>query len=118
MDWGGAISNTAIDAANSVAGAATSAASSDWWSGVSDYATDAFNWIGENPEAANMIGGVVMGGAQAYLAGEQAKDQRAFQREMYDRKQEDRYAKPGEINGYDSHTLTKGLLSNGMIAGG
>lgn len=90
------------------------------WDSVSGYATDAFNWIGENPEAANLIGGIAAGVGQAYLQKEQARDQRAFEREMYERKREDRFAKPGEIGDYGSYrnTLTKGLISNGMISEG
>ncbi len=91
-----------------------------WWDGVTDYATEAFTWIGDNPEAANLIGGVAAGAAQGYMADQQAKDQRAFEREMYERKREDRFSKPGQINGYDSHRNTisgKGLISNGMITG-
>ncbi|WP_043530481.1 hypothetical protein [Litchfieldella xinjiangensis] len=95
----------------------------DWlstgWDTVSGFATDAFNWIGENPEAANMLGGIAVGAGQAYLQNEQAKGDRAFQREMYDRQRRDRQVKPGEISNYGSHnaTMTKGLLSHGMITG-
>ncbi|MCL7941226.1 hypothetical protein M8009_13110 [Halomonas sp. ATCH28] len=87
---------------------------------VSKYATKAFDWMGENPEATNLIGGVALGAAQGYMADKQAKDQRAFEREMYDKKREDRYAKPGEIGNYGSHRNAiagKGLISGGMITG-
>ncbi|MDR5867920.1 hypothetical protein [Halomonas koreensis] len=104
----------------------------DWMSSVGDavsggfdtvagFATDAFNWLSENPEAANMLGGIAAGVGQAYLQNEQAKDQRAFARDMYERKRRDRMAKPGEVNGYGSHLNTlagKGLISSGMISGG
>lgn len=99
----------------------------DWmsnlWSGVSDFATNAFDWIGNNPEAANIIGGVAMGAAQGYMQQRQAKEQRVFDREMYERsvrdRRKDREITPGEINNYGSHlnTMTQGLLSHGMIAG-
>ncbi|TDX29094.1 hypothetical protein DFO67_108138 [Modicisalibacter xianhensis] len=90
------------------------------WDSVSGYATEAFNWIGDNPEAANLIGGIAAGVGQAYLQNEQAKDERAFKREMYERGVRDRQVNPGEIGDYGSYrnTLTKGLISNGMIAGG
>ena len=93
---------------------------SSGWDTVSGYATDAFNWIGENPEAANMIGGIAAGVGQAYLQNEQARDQRAFEREMYDRRRADRMARPGEVNNYESYknSLTKGLLTNGIVSGG
>ncbi len=87
---------------------------------VSTYATEAFDWIGENPEAANMLGGVALGAAQGYMQNKQAEDERAFKREMYDKKREDRFAKPGEIGNYGSHRNAiagKGLISNGMITG-
>ncbi|MGM0783909.1 MAG: hypothetical protein ACQEUM_07340 [Pseudomonadota bacterium] len=90
------------------------------WDGVSNFATNAFSWIGDNPEAANLIGGVAMGAAQGYMQDRQAKEQRAFEREMYDKRREDRMAKPGEIGEYGSHLNTiagKGLLSSGMITG-
>lgn len=91
------------------------------WDGVTDFATGAFDWIGKNPEAANLIGGVALGAAQGYMQNEQAKDQRAFEREMYNKRREDRFSKPGEIQGYGSHRNTisgKGLISNGMITEG
>ncbi|GEK48428.1 hypothetical protein HPA02_27110 [Bisbaumannia pacifica] len=91
-----------------------------FWDGVTNFATEAFNWIGDNPEAANLIGGVAMGVGQAYLQGEQAKSQQAFEREMYDRRRRDEMATPGQINGYSSHLnriAGKGLLTSGMITG-
>jgi len=96
--------------------------SSSLWDGVTNFATDAFTWINDNPTAANMIGGVALGAAQGYMQDKQAKDQRAFEREMYDKKREDRYAKPGEIGNYGSHRNaiagSKGLISGGMITEG
>jgi len=88
------------------------------WDGVTNFATNAFSWIGDNPEAANLIGGVALGAAQGYMLDSQAKDQRAFEREMYDKRRDDRMAKPGEIGQYDSHLKTiagRGLISNGML---
>jgi len=102
MDW----LNTAADAVSS------------GFDTASKYATTAFDWIGDNPEAANMIGGVAMGAAQGYMQNKQAEDQRAFKREMYDKKREDRFSKPGEIGNYGSHRNTiagKGLISNGLL---
>ncbi|MBH8578798.1 hypothetical protein [Bisbaumannia pacifica] len=116
MDW-----TSAVDAIGSAAGTvANSASSGGLWDGVTNFATDAFNWIGDNPEAANLIGGVAMGVGQAYLQGEQAKSQQAFEREMYDRRRRDEMATPGQINGYSSHLnriAGKGLLTSGMITG-
>lgn len=110
----------AVNAAVDVGSSALSSGGGDWWNGVTDFATNAFDWVGENPEAANLIGGVAMGAAQGYMQNKQADDQRAFEREMWDKKREARYAKPGDVNGYDSHRnmiAGKGLISNGMIAG-
>lgn len=90
------------------------------WDGVSNFATRAFSWIGDNPEAANLIGGVALGAAQGYMQGEQAKDQRAFEREMYDKRREDRRVKPGEIGNYGSHRNAisgEGAITNGVITG-
>lgn len=92
-----------------------------WWDGVTNFATDAFNWIGDNPEAANMIGGVAAGAAQGYMANEQAKDQRAFEEEMYKRRRRDEMVNPGQIGNYGSHLDTiagKGLLTSGLITDG
>ncbi|GAB2799123.1 hypothetical protein GCM10027040_27720 [Halomonas shantousis] len=90
------------------------------FSSAAKYATTAFDWIGENPEAANLIGGVAVGVGQAYLQNKEAEDQRAFDMQMYKRKREDAYAKPGEIGNYGSHlnTVTNGLISNGLITEG
>lgn len=90
------------------------------WGAVSGFATDAFNWIGDHPEAANLLGGIAAGVGSAYLQSEQAEDQRVFEREMYERRRQDRFAKPGEIGDYGSYrnTITRGLLSDGMITGG
>lgn len=92
---------------------------SSGWDTAAKYATNAFSWLGENPEAANMLGGIAAGVGSAYLQNEQAKEQRVFEREMYDRRKRDRQVRPGEINDYGSHgaTMTKGLLSHGMITG-
>lgn len=86
------------------------------WDGVSNFATNAFSWIGENPEAANLIGGVATGIGQAYLQNKRDEKQQEFEREMFDREREARYVQPGEIGDYGSHlSLTNGLISNGMI---
>lgn len=99
---------------------AQASSSSGLWNGVTNFATEAFDWIGKNPEASNIIGGVALGAAQGYMQAGQAKDQRAFEREMYDRQREDRMAKPGEVQNYDSHLNNisgRGLLTSGTITG-
>lgn len=109
--------NIDLGSAASAAGDALSAG----FDTVSGFATDAFNWVGENPEAANLIGGVALGAAQGYMQDKQNKDQRAFEREMFNKRNEARFAKPGEIGNYGSHRDTiagsKGLIAGGMITG-
>ena len=94
---------------------------------ASQYANNAFDWLGDNPEAANLIGGIATGVGQAYLAEKQAdreqelqRDEWAFRQDMYEREREDRFARPGEVVDYDSHvnSLTDGLVTNGQVAGG
>lgn len=113
MDW---LSNVASGAGGFMDSIDTSGGG--FWDGVLDFGTTAFNWLGENPEAANLIGGVAMGMGQAYMQGRQAKGQRAFEREMHERRRQDRQVKPGEIGHYGSHRSAiagKGLLTSGMI---
>lgn len=115
MNWA-----SAVDAASSVAGTVADSSSSSLWDGVTNFATEAFGWIGDNPEAANLIGGVAAGAAQGYMANEQAKDQRAFEERMYERRRRDEMVNPGQLGNYGSHLNTiagKGLLTNGMITG-
>jgi hypothetical protein len=93
---------------------------SDLWQGTKDFGTDAFDWIEKYPETSQIIAGVV-GGAGQYLANKelQKADQR-FQTNVMDRRRDERQVKPGEIENYGSHVgvAKKGLLTNGMIAGG
>ena len=125
MSWTSGISSVldsgAIDAAIEVG------TQPSLWDGVTDFATNAFGWMKDNPEITNILGGVALGGAQAYLQGSQAEDQRAHERDMYDRKvmdarqdREDRMAKPGELRNYDSHRNTiagRGMITNGLLTG-
>lgn len=115
---GSALSSGAVDAANSVG---NSSGGGGWWNGVTDFATDAFNWIGDNPEAANMIGGVAAGAATGYMQNQQAKEQRVFEEEMYDRRRRDRQIEPGDINNYGTHRNAiagNGAMTAGDITGG
>lgn len=120
-----------IDLGAAVDSASSAASSGNWlsqgWQTASKYATSAFDWMGDNPEAANLLGGIAGGIGQAYMGSKQleaqkqeARQNRAFEREMYDKRKRDRQVAPGEVNDYGSHreTMTKGLISNGMIAGG
>lgn len=105
---------------SAVSAAANAGGSSGWLSAAADYAVDAFDWLDSNPSAANVLGGVAAGIGQYYTQKEVAEDDRDFQMEMYKRKYQDSRINPGEIGDYGSHmnTLSNGLISNGMIAGG
>ena len=90
------------------------------WGKAAGYATKAFNWMGDNPEITNVLGGIAMGAASGYMQNQQAEEQRVFDREMYDKRNEDRYAKPGEIGNYGNYGDTiagKGNITDGMITG-
>lgn len=96
----------------------------DWlssaWDTASSYATEAFSWMGDNPEATNLLGGIAVGAAQGYMMSKEGDKQRAFDKEMYERRRRDQMINPGELGNYGSHLNTiagKGLLTSGMIAG-
>ncbi|MCG7598412.1 hypothetical protein MHM84_01270 [Halomonas sp. McH1-25] len=111
MSWMDSI-GTAVDAASESAGSLFESAAS--------YATDAFGWLNDNPAAANVLGGLATGAA-SYFAQQDALDQRfKFERDLYREKRDDAMINPGTIENYGTHvgTAKKGLLSNGMIAGG
>ncbi|WP_277810695.1 hypothetical protein [Chromohalobacter canadensis] len=95
-------------------------ATSGLFDSVATYTTNAFDWLDNNPTAANVIGGLASGAA-SYYADQQAQEARFdFERDMYERQREDQMVNPGTIEGYGSHVgqAKKGLLTNGMIAGG
>jgi len=110
MDW------SSIGTAASDAATATADAAGGLFDTLGDYTTTAFDWINDNPEAANVIGGV-MSGIGSYYA---QKDQQAWKEKMYRRQRADQMANPGTIENYGSYvgTAKKGLLTNGQIAGG
>jgi hypothetical protein len=99
----------------------------NFFSTAADYAGNAFSWIGDYPEVANVLGGVAVGAGAAYSAG-QDREQRArdnrLNREMEANLQQQRIDSqkivPGSgANNYGSYqgAVTRGLISNGMIAG-
>ncbi|QJQ93907.1 MULTISPECIES: hypothetical protein [Halomonadaceae] len=95
-------------------------AASNALNSIGTYATNAFEWLDDNPTAANVIGGVASGAGTYYAQKQQQNKQMDFQREMYGRQRKDQMANPGEIGDYSSHasSLSKGLLSHGMVTGG
>ncbi|MHB0775432.1 hypothetical protein [Halomonas sp. WWR20] len=111
MSWIDSI-GTAMDAASESAGGLFESAAS--------YATDAFDWLNENPAAANVIGGLATGVASYYATQNEQNSRFDFERDLYEQKRRDQMINPGTIENYGTHvgTAKKGLLSNGMIAGG
>lgn len=110
---GSALNSNAVDAA---VDAGTSSATGGLWDTVGDYATTAFDWLNDNPEAASVLGGVATGVGSYYAQ----QDEQDWSEKMYRRKREDRMINPGTIDNYGSYVGDgkKGLLTNGMIAGG
>ena len=90
------------------------------WQSAIEWGTEAFTWIEENPETSQILAGVVGGAGQYFAAKEAQKANERFQMSVMDRRRDERQIKPGEIENYGSHVgvAKKGLLTNGMIAGG
>jgi len=97
-----------------------------FFSDAANFAGKAFNWVGDNPEASNLLGGVAMGVGQAYTAG-QDREQRArdnrldrqMQRDLQAERLQAQQIVPGEgPSNYGSYGagITRGLLSDGMLA--
>ena len=116
IDYGKAFSN----GVEMVGDAGNAIMESDLWQGAKDFGTDAFTWIEDNPETSQIIAGVVGGAGQYFAAKEAQKANERFQMSVMDRRRDERQVKPGEIKNYGSHVgvAKKGLLTNGMIAGG
>ncbi|MFC0268583.1 hypothetical protein [Kushneria aurantia] len=100
----GAAASSAADAAGSL------------FNNLGDYSVKAFDWLESNPQAANVLGGVMAGVGNYYAQ----KDQQNYERRLYREKRRDQMINPGAIEGYGSHIgeQKKGLLSNGIISGG
>lgn len=115
---GGDAVSTASNAGEAMAQAQIGGSSNwaaDAFSSAANFAGDAFNWIGDNHEAANVIGGVAMGVGSAYSASKDRQMQRDLQRERLEAEK----IAPGEVgSGYGSYrnNVTQGLISNGMLA--
>jgi len=97
-----------------------------FFSTAANFAGTAFDWIGDHPEASNLLGGVAMGVGQAYTAGkdreQRARDNRLdrqMQRDLQAERLEAQKIVPGEgPSNYGSYgaAITRGLLSDGMLA--
>ena len=88
---------------------------SQMFSTAGDYAGNAFQWLEDHPESANLIGGVAMGVGQAYTAAQDRKAQRQMQRERLDAQKIAPGDMPGGYGGYRDN-ISEGLISNGLIA--
>lgn len=96
------------------------------FSGAASFAGDAFNWLNDNPAAANLVGGVASGVGQAYIAAEDreqaardARLDRELQRELQAERLRAQQIAPGDgPANYGSYGagVTRGLLSDGLLA--
>lgn len=118
--WDSATSALDSGAVQSAVEVGTQAVSNDsWWSTALDWGTSAFQWMDDNPTAANVLGGVV-GGAGQYLAQRDlAKREAELLRKQWERERQAQMISPGKVNNYGSHTnqFAGGLLTGGPIAG-
>lgn len=84
-----------------------------WYDGIVSGLSEVTDWIGDNPEATMLLGGLASGVAQGY---ENHKD-REWQRDQLERMErfKERKASSGD-NGYGSHSSNlaggTGLLAN------
>jgi len=111
---GGPGAGSALNAYNAAQTGGSLAAAGNLFSSAANVAGNAFRWVGDNPDAANLIGGVAMGiGAQR-----SAQKDRDLQRELQRERLEAQKIVPGELSNYGSYndSLTQGILSRGMIA--
>jgi hypothetical protein len=102
--------------------------SGGFFSEAANFAGEAFSWLGdpENATATNLLGGVALGVGQAYTAGkdreQRARDNRLdrqMQRDLQAERLQAQQIAPGEgPSNYGSYGagITRGLLSNGMLA--
>jgi len=91
----------------------------DLFSGAARYAGSAFNWMGDNPEAANALGGIAVGAGQGYIESRNARKDRELERELQRERLEAEKIAPGSMgDNYGSYGagVTRGLISDGMLA--
>ena len=94
----------------------------DWissaWDTVSDWGSDAMDWISNNPDGAKMIMGGVAAGVDSYFAQQQLEENARLEREKMaqDARFKERRASSSGAYNYGSHlsntTGGTGLLSN------
>lgn len=84
-----------------------------------DFPSNAFGWLGDNPEVANTLGGIAVGAGQGYIESRNARKDRELQRELQRARLEAEKIAPGTIGGsYGNYGsgVTRGLISDGMLA--
>jgi len=116
----------ALDGSFATSTGVSSSSGGGFFSSAANFAGTAFDWIGDNPEASNLLGGVALGVGQAYTAGkdreQRARDNRLdreMQRDLQAERLEAQQIAPGEgPSNYGSYGagITRGLLSDGMLA--
>jgi len=96
-----------------------------FFSTAADFAGNAFGWINDNPDAANLLGGVAMAVGKYYNAEQDREQQvrenrkdRQLQRELATQQIEAAQITPGNMGNTGGYVdnVTQGLISNGMLA--
>jgi len=121
--WG-AVTDFASSAVDTVSNV-VSGGGGDFFSSAASFAGDAFNWVNDNSEAANLLGGVAMGVGQYYNA-EQDREQRVrenrkdrqLRRDLANQEIQAAQITPGNMGNTGGYVdnVTQGLISNGMLA--
>ena len=116
----------ALDGSFATSTGVASSSGDGFFSSAAKFAGDAFGWIGDKPEASNLLGGIAMGVGQAYTAGknreQRARDNRLdrqMRRDLQAERLQAQQIVPGEgPSNYGSYGagITRGLLSDGMLA--
>jgi len=124
--FGSGGSGKALDGSFATSTGVASSSGDGFFSSAAKFAGDAFGWIGDKPEASNLLGGIAMGVGQAYTAGknreQRARDNRLdrqMRRDLQAERLQAQQIVPGEgPSNYGSYGagITRGLLSDGMLA--
>jgi len=126
-DFGSSVMSSVSDLGSSASYSFNAGDSGNFFSTAADFAGNAFSWIGDNPEAANVLGGLAVGAGAAYTAG-QDREQRVrdnrLDREAQANLQQQRIdaqriapgSGPSNYGSYQG-AVTRGLISNGMLVG-
>lgn len=91
---------------------------SDAWDVVSDWGSDAMDWISDNPDTAKMVLGGIAGGVDAYYAQQALDEKMRLEREKLEQEArfKERRASNSDAYNYGSHNQSitggTGLLAN------